>query len=89
MRLKEFNIIFGFFNKTFKFSDSYNLIHSKQNSVGKTTLLRALLYALGFSIPNTKNFKFEECKFELSITTDSNQEFIIKRQDSYCYFDAC
>lgn len=85
MRLKEFKIIYGFLSRTFEFNNNYNLIHSTQNSVGKTTLLRAILYALGFNIPNTKNFKFEECKFELSIITDSNQEFIIKRRDSYCY----
>lgn len=85
MRLNEFKIIYGLFSKTFNFDNKYNLIHSLQNSVGKTTLLRILLYALGFNIPNTKNFKFEECKFELSITTDSNKEYVIKRRDSYCY----
>ena len=85
MRLKRFKIIYGLLSRTFEFDNNYNLIHSTQNSVGKTTLLRAILYALGFNIPNTKNFKFEECKFELSIITGSNQEFIIKRRDSYCY----
>ena len=60
MRLKKFKIIYGLFSKTFMFDDTYNLIHSLQNSVGKTTLLRALLYTLGLNIPNTKNFKFEE-----------------------------
>lgn len=85
MRLIGFKIMYGFLSRTFEFDNNYNLIHSTQNSVGKTTLLRAILYALGFNIPNTKNFKFEECKFELTIVTDSNQEFIIKRRDSYCY----
>lgn len=84
MRLKEFKIKYGLFSRTFKF-DKNNLIYSEQNSVGKTTLLRALLYALGFNIPNTKNFKFEDCKFELLITSDSNVEYLIKRTASYCY----
>lgn len=84
MLLKEFKIKYGLFSRTFKF-DKNNLIYSEQNSVGKTTLLRALLYALGFNIPNTKNFKFEDCKFELLITSDSNVEYLIKRTASYCY----
>lgn len=85
MRLKTLKITYGFFNKTFQFSEGYNLIYSKQNSAGKTTLLRTLLYSLGFDIPNTKNFKLENCKFELNIITDLEKEIVIKRNDSYCY----
>ena len=85
MRLKKLKIIFGLFSRTFYFDDNYNLIYSKKNSVGKTTLLRALLYSMGFNIPNTKNFKFEECKFELTVVTDSNKELLIKRGDAYGY----
>ncbi len=85
MRLKTLKITYGFFNKTFQFNEGYNLIYSTQNSVGKTTLLRTLLYSLGFDIPNTKNFKFENCKFELNIVTDSEKEIVITRNDSYCY----
>ena len=85
MRLKNLKIIFGLFSRTFEFDIKNNLIYSIQNSTGKTTLLRGLLYALGFSIPNTKNFKFEEYTFELTILSDSNKEYIVKRQDSYCY----
>lgn len=49
----------GFFEKTFSFSNKTNIIYSKKNSCGKTTLIRLLLYALGFNIPNTKNLKFD------------------------------
>lgn len=84
MRLSSLKITHGFFEKTFEFDSSYNLIFSKKNSVGKTTLLRSLLYALGFNIPNTKNFKMENCKFELKLTTDTNKKYILLRQDSYC-----
>jgi len=85
MRLKTLTITEGFFNKTFNLDANATLIHSFQNSAGKTTLLRTLLYALGFSIPNTKNFKMEKYTFELSIITDSGKELIITRQDSYCH----
>lgn len=59
MRLTTLIIKQGFFEKTFSFSNKTNIIYSKKNSCGKTTLIRLLLYALGFNIPNTKNFKFE------------------------------
>lgn len=42
------------------------------------------MYALGFNIPNTKNFKFEQCQFELIILTDSEKELLISRSDNYC-----
>lgn len=85
MKLKQFKITYGFLSRTFNFSEHSNLIYSKKNSVGKTTLLRALLYALGFNIPNTKNFKFENCQFELIIVTDSKEKLLIKRNDTYCH----
>ena len=50
------------------FSDRNNLIHSYANSKGKTTLLRLMLYSIGYSVPNTKHIKFENCKVESQIT---------------------
>ena len=48
----------GIYQKKIDFKDGVNLIFSKKNSRGKTTLLRILLYGLGYSIPNTKKMKF-------------------------------
>lgn len=59
MRLITLIVKQGFFEKTFSFSNKTNIIYSKKNSCGKTTLIRLLLYALGFNIPNTKNLKFD------------------------------
>lgn len=59
MRLTTLIVKQGFFEKTFSFSNKTNIIYSKKNSCGKTTLIRLLLYALGFNIPNTKNLKFD------------------------------
>lgn len=42
IRIKE-----GFAERTFDFTDGVNLIFSKENSKGKTTLLRFMLYSLG------------------------------------------
>ena len=61
------------------FSESNNLIHSSENSKGKTTLLRLLLYSIGYNIPNTKNIKFENCEVEVCITTDDGDLLSLKR----------
>lgn len=65
--------------RTISFSENNNLIHSKENSKGKTTLLRLLLYSIGFNVPNTKNIKFEDCKVEVQITTDDNSVLLLIR----------
>jgi hypothetical protein len=51
----------GVFQRKIDWSDGVNLIYSSGNSTGKTTLLRLLLYSLGYPIPNTKNIKFSNC----------------------------
>ena len=59
IRIKE-----GTFERKFNFSDAINLIHSVENTRGKTTLLRFLLYSIGYPIPNTRNINFEACEVE-------------------------
>ena len=65
IRIKE-----GLFSRFIEFSANANLIHSKQNSKGKTTLLRFLLYSLGYNIPNTRKIKFERCEVETVVYTE-------------------
>ena len=62
------------------FSDRNNLIHSLTNSKGKTTLLRIMLYSIGYSIPNTKHIKFENCKVESQITLDNGEVLSLCRE---------
>ena len=62
------------------FSDGNNLIHSLANSKGKTTLLRLMLYSIGYSVPNTKHIKFENCKVECQITLDSGEVLVLCRE---------
>ena len=50
MIIKSINITEGFFYRKIKFQDGINLIFSKKNSCGKTTLLRFLLYSLGYNL---------------------------------------
>ncbi len=77
IRIKE-----GAFSRYIEFSDNANLIHSKQNSRGKTTLLRFLLYSLGYNIPNTRRIKFERCEVETAVFSESIGEATLLRATS-------
>lgn len=64
--------------------DEDNLIfnfHSNTNSTGKTTLIRAFLYTLGFNVPDTELIKFSDFEFVMKIKVN-NLDFDIIRKDS-------
>ncbi|AVM42775.1 hypothetical protein [Fastidiosipila sanguinis] len=82
IRIKE-----GLFERTINFSDGVNLIFSEENSKGKTTLLRFMLYSLGYNIPNTKNIKFDQCEVISRILVDNIGEITLSRF-SYDFIEA-
>ncbi|MGF2058391.1 hypothetical protein [Enterococcus innesii] len=63
-----------------EFSPTVNLIVSKKNSVGKSTLLRLLFYSLGYAIPSTKGINFSKVKCEL-IVDNFGKRLVLKRKD--------
>ena len=67
--------------KKVDFSSKVIIIHSEKNSTGKTTLLRAILYALGFSVPNTELIRFEDYEFTVDLT-HKNEQIIVTRKDN-------
>jgi len=71
------------YERTIDFSDKVNLIHSKNNSCGKTTLLRFLLYALGYDIPSTKKIKFENCTVILKLECENIGNVTLERKGKY------
>jgi len=67
-------------NKFVDFNKNITIVYSRQNETGKTTLVRAILYTLGFVIPNTELIKFSD--FEFSTVVTRNEEiFKIVRKD--------
>lgn len=86
MIIQSLTITEGKKTKTYKFSPHANLVHSDDNTVGKTTLLRLMLYALGYQIPNTKNMKFEKCITQV-VLTSNRKTFHIKRENEYLLVD--
>lgn len=43
----------GMYERYIEFDEHNNLIFSEENSQGKTTLLRLMVYSLGYRIPDT------------------------------------
>ncbi|MCR4702200.1 MAG: hypothetical protein K5665_00900 [Saccharofermentans sp.] len=79
MIVRSIKIVEGLYSKTIEFDSFANLIHSSSNSQGKTTLIRFLLYSLGYSIPNTKNVKFERCSVEVDVFFETVGDIRLKR----------
>lgn len=64
---------------TFAF-DNCNLIHSEKNAMGKTSLLRLLLYSLGYEVPATKGLKnFSNITTIVEIENDNGKYKIVRR----------
>ena len=72
----------GIFKRAINFTDKSNLIYSKNNSTGKTTLIRFLLYSLGYPVPGTKNIHFEKCITEVTLTCIMGKISVL-RNDEY------
>lgn len=75
MKIKSLKIVSGFVSSTLiEFDDKWNLIWSKGNSQGKTTLLRFLLFSFGYKIPSTK--KVDMNSFNVLLEVDNSYGII-------------
>lgn len=83
MKIVSLKIKQGMFDKTFDFSSEVNIIYSSENSVGKTTLLRFLMYSLGYSIPSTRGINFERYELFLDVLDNENKPCVLYRQRDY------
>ena len=71
MIFRSIHIKEGLSERKVDFIDGVNLIHSDRNSRGKTTLVRFLLYSLGYNIPNTRKIKFDRCEVTAHLSCES------------------
>ena len=69
----------GFAERLIDFTSGVNLIHSEKNSRGKTTLLRFMLYSLGYNIPNTRKIKFDRCEVTANLSCEKCGEITLFR----------
>ncbi|MFR0584346.1 hypothetical protein ACLUX0_08570 [Limosilactobacillus mucosae] len=56
--------------KKFNLKKKNTFIYSKRNSVGKTSFLRCLLFAMGYNIPSTKGMNMNNLNLEVDISRD-------------------
>ena len=83
MKIKGIHVIDGLFERKIEFIDQTNLIFSEENSCGKTTLVRLILYSLGYQIPNTKNIKFENCSVRCALELDNGEVVRLHRPNCF------
>ena len=79
MIFKSITIKEGIYERKIEFTDEVNLVYSEQNSRGKTTLLRLMLYGLGYDIPSTRKLKFKKCYIELKLEIEGMGEIKLIR----------
>lgn len=81
VKIQEFIYRVGVFGeRQISFSDGMNLLYSSENSKGKTTLLRMLLWALGYNIPDTKGIRLDDMQFELLVINAEGHSCVICRK---------
>ena len=82
MLIKSIYIRDGLFERNISFGTNANLIYSEKNSCGKTTLVRFILYALGYSIPSTKKIKFEKCFVKVQLVLENRKCVYLTRESN-------
>ena len=81
MILQNLEIKSGYLLRNIDFDEKENLIYSKKNSVGKSTLLRILLYSMGYPVPSTKGLKFDNLETLLKLS-NNNVIYSLERRQS-------
>lgn len=82
MIIKKIKILNNDSEYNYEFSDNCNMIYSRENSKGKTTLIRFILYALGYQIPPTEGIgDFSKFTFVIEIVSN-NKTMTITREDN-------
>ena len=79
MRFISLTVKQGMFQDVFNFTADVNIIHSEKNSVGKTTLLRFLMFSLGYPIPGTRGLNFDRYEYKAEIISSENNPYCIFR----------
>ena len=82
MKIKSIYISQGLFCTERFFEPGFNLIYSEKNSTGKTTLMRCILYGLGYAVPGTKKFNIETCSIKVVIEKDDETLLTLNRNTS-------
>ena len=83
MKFVSLTIKQGMFSNDFTFDEGANIVYSENNSVGKTSLLRLLMYSLGYPIPSTRGFNFSRYELIVGLVLPSGNDCSLIRQGDY------
>lgn len=62
------------------FNRGINLLYSRENTKGKTTALRIMLFAMGFVVPDMHDVDFSQMQFKLEIRNNKGEFLVIERK---------
>lgn len=82
MKIKSIYISQGLFCTERHFESGFNLIFSEKNSTGKTTLMRCILYGIGYAVPGTKKFRIDMCNIKLTLEKDDGTILTFNRNNA-------
>ena len=83
MVINSIEIISNINRKKYEFNNNFNLIFSEKNSRGKTTLLRFILYGLGYNIPATEGIgDFDDYKINEEISIEDKRIILSRKGES-------
>lgn len=83
MRIESLKIKQVLFECVYEFRSTFNLVFSRKNSVGKTSMLRLLMYSLGYAIPSTRGLNFHKFELYTEITDDHGKTILIYRNQDF------
>ena len=88
MKIKYLEIGFDLLSRQkMAFGSGLNLVYSSENSQGKTTLIRILLFIMGFKVGPTKGVVFNTMEYKMVLDNAKGRELCISRlwNDDYNY----
>lgn len=83
MVINSIEIISNINCKKYDFKNNFNLIFSEKNSRGKTTLLRFILYGIGYNIPSTEGIgDFNKYKVNVELTIEDKKIILCREGEA-------
>jgi len=78
MKIQSLFVRDGLSTGRYDFGDT-TVVFSRHNKAGKTTLLRCILYALGYPIPSMRGLEFDKMEFAVVVQSNSGDIIQLRR----------
>jgi len=86
VKILSLTITLGMGEHKFIFPSGVNIVYSEENSVGKTSLLRMIMFSLGYAIPGTRGLDFNRFEFDIELQKFNGDIcHVLRRRDYITY----